>query len=207
MLSQTTSPRQAAKSPRGFTIVELLAALAVLAILAAIAAPAMTEWIHKARVRAGVEDLQNGLRHAQAEAAKRNAIVEFALTKTVPLPNNDSNNNDTAVDNGEYWVARVIQPNSTDKIFLQGGDFGSHGIKIVGDNNKSLFFNGIGRVLDRHNPDRYLADTRVYRVVSKTDQYPICVLVRSGGGIRWCDPAAGSTSPMACPADISCPKS
>lgn len=190
------------KSSRGFTIVELLAALAVLAILAAIAAPGMSEWIQKARVRAGVEDLQNGLRHAQAEAAKRNATVEFALTTTVPLPT-DQYNNDTATDNGSYWVVRALQPSSTNKLFVQGGDFGSRSIKITGTGNASLFFNGIGRALN-NPPDQFLADTRIYKVATKTDQFPLCVVVRSGGGIRWCDPAAGSESPMTCPADITC---
>ncbi len=189
---------------RGFTLVEILTVIFILGILAALAIPSLSEWINKSQVRSGIEDVQSGLQLAQSEAAKRNMDVEFSLLASQPVPASNVLNTAAAA-NGSYWTVRILPTGSgVNKTFVQGGDFGSRGVNITGP--ATLIFSGIGRVLtSAGTPPTFLTVTQVYRVETKTNKYPMCVLVRPGGGVRWCDPNITSAgSPLACPADIVC---
>lgn len=68
------SPRRA----RGFTLIELMAAIAVAAILLAIGVPSYQQFIAGQRVRAAVSALNYTLLFARSEAIKRNADVVVA---------------------------------------------------------------------------------------------------------------------------------
>jgi type IV fimbrial biogenesis protein FimT len=185
---------------RGFTLVELIAAVIISTIILTIGIPNLQEWIGRAGVRSGAEDMQNAMRLAQAEAAKRNQNVEFSLLGAQPDPTAGNRLNTAASANGTYWAVRVMPAtDGGDKTYVQGGDFGSRGVDITG--TASLIFNGLGQALT--TPSTYLATTQVYRLASKTNKYPMCVFVRPGGGIRWCDP--GSSGGLDCPTDVVCP--
>ena len=186
---------------RGFTLIEILTVIVIMGVILAIGIPSLSEWIARSRVRSGVEDLQNAIRIAQAEAATRNENVEFSLFASQPVPTGNVLST-AASNNGTYWAVRTLP----DNIFIQGGDFGSRGVNITG--SSTLIFNGIGKVLTNITPPAYLTTTQAYRVDSKTNnpqhQFPICVFVRPGGGLRWCDPNV-PTGSLACPAGIPSP--
>ena len=64
-----------ARSPRGFTLVELMVVVALVAVLAALAAPSMRGYASQQRVKNASLDLMNTLLQARSEAVKRNDTV------------------------------------------------------------------------------------------------------------------------------------
>lgn len=65
---------------RGFTLVELLAALAILAVLAGLAAPAWRNLALDARRAAAMEDLARAAWYARVEAMQRGRPVELCAS-------------------------------------------------------------------------------------------------------------------------------
>jgi type IV fimbrial biogenesis protein FimT len=197
------------ESIRGFSLTELMVAMAVFVIIAIMAIPNISEWISKAKIRASAEALQNSIRLAQSEAAKRNRLIEFSLVNSPipPMANESGYNTDVASDNGTAWVIRIVPLPTEDaasRPFLQGDVFSQSGIQLKGGSNKTLVFGGIGQVYtnvpNSSVPAPVLPTIRAYHIVSSGDKYPLCVLVQPGGGVRWCDPSLTS-------GDRSCPGS
>ncbi len=188
----------------GFSMIELLTVMLLLVIFATIATPYVGIWAQQSRVRTGVESIQNALRQAQAEASKRNQSVEFFLTDAAPVADSTTGLNAAgAVDNGANWVVRLLPG----KTFILGGELTSQGAKVSGGNNKTLIFSGIGSVFsgfDAKTKGIPLNATRVYTLSTSSNEHPMCVLVRPGGGVRWCDGSKSSGNPAACPSDITC---
>lgn len=60
---------------RGFTLIELMAALAVAAILVAVGVPSYQRFVATQRVKTAVSSLSYSLLYARSEAIKRNAVV------------------------------------------------------------------------------------------------------------------------------------
>ena len=184
----------------GFTLLEVLVVITVFGIMMVFAVPNLKDWIARTSVRSGVEDARNAMQLAQAEAAKRNGLVEFSLLSSRPAPATGNVFNTAGTANGSFWVVRVVPAEKgKDKAYVQGGDFGSRALDISGDAN--IVFNGLGQALSEAST--WLAASKVYRIKSKSTQYAMCVFVRPGGAVRWCDPRMSGT-PAACPADIRC---
>jgi len=66
------------RSQRGFTLLELMAAVAVAAILVGVGVPSYQRFIATQRVKTAVSTLNYSLLYARSEAIKRNAVVEVA---------------------------------------------------------------------------------------------------------------------------------
>lgn len=178
----------------GFTLIELMIGIVVLGILIALATPVYSGWNANTQVRNLAESIQNGLRLAQAEAAKRNTRVDLVLT-TDDLATNPTNASPTAAATGTSWVVRVNTPAT----FVQGksGKEGSPNASVACGGtcptgfDGTVGFTGLGRTtlagplqIDITNSQ---GGTRALRVV-----------VSTGGKVRMCDPAYAAGDPRAC---------
>jgi type IV fimbrial biogenesis protein FimT len=67
------------KARAGFTLIELMVALAIGVILLLLATPGYVRWLADAEVQSGAASVAAGIRGAQAEAVKRNTMVEFVI--------------------------------------------------------------------------------------------------------------------------------
>jgi type IV fimbrial biogenesis protein FimT len=190
---------------KGVTLIELMVTITIVGVMLMLAVPGIGNWIQNSRVRSVAEDLQNGLRLAQAEAVNRNRQVAFVRTNAAPA-------RDAApAANGTNWYVQVLPgageaANATFQAnaFVQGGTFSSQGGATVGGPTL-VCFNSVGRVVDNSatglgancvapadatNPSDFdvaLTSTRRMRVE-----------LFLGGRVRLCDQDAASTQPNAC---------
>jgi type IV fimbrial biogenesis protein FimT len=195
------------KSARGVTLVELVVTLAVFGILFMLAAPSVALWIRNSQVRTVAEGLQNGLRLAQNEAARRNRQVVLSLTNAAPALNV------AAAENGRSWSLQALSlmAGGADAQFIQGGALAdvASGVTVAGP--AAICFNPLGRliaapssrtgvaqdcVVDADNP------TRTFDVSLHGSDRPLRVTVSLGGQVRMCDPSRtqSATQPDGCPA-------
>lgn len=195
------------KPARGVTLIELVVTLAVFGILFLLAVPSMSLWIRNSQVRTVTEGLQNGLRLAQNEAARRNRQVVFSLTNATPALNA------VAAETGRSWSLQALplMAGGEDAQFIQGGALGdvASGVTVTGP--AAICFNPLGRLIaapssrtgvaadclvDAANP------TRSFDVSLPGSDRPLRVTVSIGGQVRMCDPARtqSSTQPDGCPA-------
>lgn len=66
---------RAPRSPKGFTLIELMVAIAILAILVTMAAPSFSSFIDKYRVKRAADTVSAFLINTKSEAIKRNTTV------------------------------------------------------------------------------------------------------------------------------------
>ena len=72
---------------RGISVIELMVVVTTVGIMLMLAIPGIGNWISNSRVRTVAEELQNGLRLAQAEAVNRNRTVVYVRTAATPARN------------------------------------------------------------------------------------------------------------------------
>lgn len=185
----------------GFSVLELMVTLAVLGVLLAAAAPTFGAWIANSRVRAVTENLQNGLRLAQAEAIRRSRVVVFALTNDAPSATA------TAVANGRSWaVFSVGLLDGEDLEFVQGGELGSAAAGVTVTGPASVCFGLSGRLVDPAaatgvNGEACTGTNAAFNVTRTGADRNLRALVGLAGQVRLCDPAKtqSATQPDGCP--------
>lgn len=173
---------------RGFSLIELMIVIAILSIIMMMAMPAFMQWARNVRVRTVAESVQNGLRFAKSEAAKRNDAVMLMFTEAA-APSCTS----PAVATGRNWVVcaggAVLQTGY--------GESGGKGVAVSSDFS-SVTFNGLGRTT--------LATSGVINISTASG---VCeanggnvrclrILVSTGGKLRMCDPKRASGDPAGC---------
>jgi type IV fimbrial biogenesis protein FimT len=173
---------------RGFSLIELMIVIVILSIITTMAMPAFMQWTRNVRVRTVAESVQNGLRFAKSEAAKRNSIVELKLTDAT-APSCDS----TAVATGHNWVVcaggAVLQTGF--------GDAGGKGVALSSDFT-SVSFNGLGRTtLDQSGAINISNESGTCEADGGNVRC-LRILVSTGGKLRMCDPKRASDDPAGC---------
>lgn len=181
------------RNGRGFSLVELMVTLVLLAIALTAALPGFGSMIANSRVRSVAEEMQNGIRLAQAEAVRRNRQTVFALTNAAPSLTA------APLGNGTNWFVRALPLTSeaADATFyVQGGTFARQaGVTITGP--ALTCFNSIGRQVANASTglgeDCTPADPITYDIGGAGDR-TLRVEVFLGGRVRMCDTARSIAS-------------
>lgn len=177
-------------SQQGITIIELMVAITVLALLIGFGVPSYSTWMANSQIRNAAESLQNGLRLAQAEAARRNTRVDLVLTDDAPtsataspLPGAPSLTPATA---GRNWV--IPDPSAAGAVFHgKAAVEGSASVQLQSTTG-TFSFSGVGRLMPTSLP----AGSNEARIVftnPPVGNRPLEVHVSLGGRVRMCDPA------------------
>ena len=169
-------------SRRGFNLLEVLVSLAIVSILLALGVPSFSQFLQNRKVRSAADGVLQGLSLAKVEAIRRNTRVQIAIT----------------ADTG--WVVGCVSPTNLCPANIQTRP-GSEGAKNIIITEKTLIFNGFGRLsvstenstLDLSNPtagtcERLGGNVRCLRIV-----------VTPAGQLQPCDPKLVSTNAQACP--------
>jgi type IV fimbrial biogenesis protein FimT len=186
---------------RGFTLIELMAALAILALLFLLGMPSFITFLRNSEIRSTSESIINGLRTASAEAARRNSRVAFTLGP------------------GADWTIKPTNPADTDCTDLAAEVIQQFAAKEAGKSAKvtitpaaksGVCFTGLGRI---YNPgaNDHIRQIDIGPTVAGAEGRPLRIIVDDPApadpakprGLRMCDPDPALTSltppdPRAC---------
>lgn len=179
---------------KGFTLIELLLAMLLLSILTALAVPSFSEWIQNQQIRTTTEGIYSALQLAQAEAAKRNQPVDFALISSTP----STSATPAISSSGPNWEVAVDQaglPSPTG--FVQGGLGAESGKNAsISTTRNVITFSGTGlssgATITVANPVGGACAT------AAGPMQCLQVTVTPYGKIRMCNPALPMGSPQGC---------
>lgn len=173
---------------RGFSLIELMIVIVILSIVTTMAMPAFVQWTRNVRVRTVAESVQNGLRFAKSEAAKRNTTVVMKLTSAA-TPGCAS----AAATSGRNWVV------CAGDVLLQTGfgDAGGKGVDVSSDFS-SVSFNGLGRTTLANSGVINISNSGGKCETDGGDVRCLRILVSTGGKLRMCDPKRASDDPAGC---------
>jgi len=185
----------------GFTLIELMLVVSILGILFALAYPDYELWMQNLKTRNFADSLQNGLRLARAEAARRNSNVDFVLTKEKPNDIADANVNVAGDPTGTNWLVRVNDGiagfTKSDYVQAQLEKDGSSGVKVNlkrsnGGATGVIMFTGLGNISPSGDYTFEISNSRGDR--------PLQVTVSRAGQVRMCDPdpKLSATDPRRC---------
>jgi type IV pilus assembly protein PilE len=169
-----------------------------------VAVPSYQTYVTNTKIRNVAESLQNGLRLAQAEAAKRNMQVDFVLTKASELTGTPPKGDPAAVSSygtGDIfaWIVRVPPSTFIDgKVAAEGSDV----VKVTVKTGPTtcafdgvIPFTGLGQTGLTCDYLDFEVD-----VPSTTDKRMLKVELSSGGRVRMCNPSPSlpEGDPQAC---------
>jgi type IV fimbrial biogenesis protein FimT len=188
---------------RGFTLVELMIGVVLLAIVLAIGGPSFATWLQNTQIRNMSEAMQNGIHLARAEAVRRNAQVRFqlvdSLTSSCALSTSGPNwivSMDSAVgDCASTNMADAAAPAAPRVVQSRLASDGSPNA-VVGANQSSIVFNGLGRVTPTPASDITIDVSNPNGGACAAASGPMrClrIVVGAGGQIRMCDPRWSAT--------------
>jgi len=192
----------AAAKCRGFTLIELMAALAILALLFLLGMPSFITFLRNSEIRSTSESIINGLRTASAEATRRNSKVAFTFTGT-----------------GADWQINAMNAADTDCTDLapeviqqfKGKEAGvSPKLTITPAGKTVVCFTGLGRVYNQGAAD-HIRQIDIEPSVAGAEGRKLRIIVDDPAptdpakprGLRMCDPDPALTSltppdPRAC---------
>lgn len=177
----------------GFTLIELMIALSVFAFLVLIAGPQYADFLGNSQIRNGAENTLTGVRLAQAEAIRGNALTQFVFDPT-PCT-------------GGWQVNRMNDESGAFDIVVQTYSFNDGACRttptVTPGGATQITFNGLGRVvpnIDASNRIQWVEVTNSNVSVPRNLRVVASPLTPTG--IKLCDPDPGvsSTDPRFCPA-------
>lgn len=191
---------------RGFTLVELMITISVLALLVLASVPSLQGWVFNGRVRTSAESLQNGLRLAQAEAARQSRQVVFGLTVAAPALNA------AMAANGRNWLVQTVPSliDAAGSSYLRGGPLAdvTGGVTLTGP--AVICFSSAGGLVANAAPGAAGAGVPAcalpvppagggpavvtYDVAHASAERRLRVTVSVSGRVRMCDPDKALTA-------------
>jgi type IV fimbrial biogenesis protein FimT len=188
---------------RGFTLIELMAALAILALLFLLGMPSFITFLRNSEIRSTSESIINGLRTASAEATRRNSRVAFTLGPGASWRINAINDPQTDTDCTD--LGPVIQQFDS----KEAGK--SAAVTVIPAAKPAVCFTGLGRVWKQGTANDHVQQIDIGPSVAGAEGRPLRIIVDDAApadptkprGLRMCDPDPALTSlsppdPRAC---------
>ena len=169
----------------GFTLIELLTVVTILSIMIFLALPNFNVWLQNTQIRTAGEAILNGLQLARAEAVRRNVNVELRM------------------DLSSGWTARLPDTGEVIQTRLAGEGSSAALVTITPLGAKTVTFNSLGTIAANANGSNPVSEFKIDSIsLAATDSRELCILIRTGGNIRMCDPQVASTDTRSCGAAI-----
>lgn len=189
----------------GFTLIELMVGITIAAILLALGAPAMSNYLQRAKLGAVTQSLQSSLQGARTEAIRRNQRVDFITINVAP--SSAVANSPTPAGAGQNWLVRAPDPASSGNFTLldaraAGEGNGSPGAPSIvlqpdGAFTGMISFDGFGRTVGSVGHQINVVHTASGCAASS----PVAcqaVYVSPGGKVATCSPTVVAGDSRAC---------
>jgi len=169
----------------GFTLIELVTVVTILSIMIFLALPNFNVWLQNTQIRTAGEAILNGLQLARAEAVRRNVNVELRM------------------DLSSGWTARLPDTGEVIQTRLAGEGSSAALVTITPLGANTVTFNSLGTIAANANGSNPVSEFKIDSIsLAATDSRELCILIRTGGTIRMCDPRVASTDTRSCGAAI-----
>ncbi|SIR39824.1 Tfp pilus assembly protein FimT/FimU [Pseudacidovorax sp. RU35E] len=202
-----TAARHAGRRAAGFTLVELMITITLLAILLAVGVPSMADWVRNSRIRTAANNIQDGLRTAQAEALGRSRPMVFLFTNSPPTTAAASV---SATSGGKFWAVYQLPVDGSSETaqLISTGNFSgaADGVAVTGP--AEVCFSSLGRATGAAASSGPGASCQAptgtpplqtFAITVTGADRPLRVTVGLSGQVRMCDPARNAaTSPDGC---------
>jgi type IV fimbrial biogenesis protein FimT len=174
----------------GFTLIELMITIVILAILLYVALPNFAVWMQNTQIRTAGEAILNGMQLARAEAIRRNVNVELRM------------------DISSGWTARVAGTGEVIQSRLAGEGSGAALVTIAPVGATTVTFSSFGSVATNSDGTPTVTEIKIDSpAIAAADSRELCILVRTGGNVRLCDPQVFAPDTRTCggpPAPAGC---
>lgn len=161
------------RSPKGFTLIELMVAIAILAILVTLAAPSFSSFIDKYRVKRAADTVSAFLINTKSEAIKRNTRVRAVFQAT----GSSWCAGMTTADTCDCTAATSCQIDGAERV-VRGSDFKDILLTVSADESKFSF-----------TPLRGAVNAGNAQVTSANGLQVRVVVKNTTGRIRLCSPS------------------
>ena len=175
----------------GFTLIELVTVVTILSIMLFVALPNFNVWLQNTQIRTAGEAILNGLQLARTEAVRRNVNVELRM------------------DLSSGWTARLPDTGEVIQTRLAGEGSSAALITITSTDPvgnppvKTVTFNSFGSVAANADDTKSVTEIKIDSIsLAAAESRELCILIRTGGTIRMCDPRVASTDTRSCGAAI-----
>ena len=169
----------------GFTLIELVTVVTILSIMIFLALPNFNVWLQNTQIRTAGEAILNGLQLARAEAVRRNVNVELRM------------------DLSSGWTAWLPDTGEVIQTRLAGEGSSAALVTITPLGANTVTFNSLGTIAANANGSNPVSEFKIDSIsLAATDSRELCILIRTGGNIRMCDPQVASTDTRSCGAVI-----
>ena len=169
----------------GFTLIELLTVVTILSIMLFLALPNFNVWLQDTQIRTAGEAILNGLQLARAEAVRRNVNVELRM------------------DLSSGWTAWLPDTGEVIQTRLAGEGSAAALITFTPLGARKVTFSSLGTIAANADGSNPVSEFKIDSIsLAAADSRELCILIRTGGNIRMCDPQVASTDTRSCGAVI-----